>query len=202
MPEADTLTSYTLTSVQFGVLTRKGAANAHRSNDRGRRLPCQGEIGDVTRFCFAVPLSNHKRCTMTGLRGWMVALMVVFAALLGLGTLATVGVAAEKCPSKQQYFREFGCVKKSEVRKARNKCDAVDRPLMDCLCDTGLVKACNPPSKRAKSCKSNQTFVAKWGCVTDSEIKKAAKICAALPKSPLFTECLCGDGDQIGACGD
>jgi hypothetical protein len=60
---------------------------------------------------------------MTGLRGWMVALMVIFAALLGLGTLATVGghtaaVAAEKCPAKQQYFREFGCVKKPEVTMA------------------------------------------------------------------------------------
>ena len=54
-----------------------------------------------------------------------------------------------------------------------------------------------------KSCRYGTANVAGFGCVSIKEIAKAKKNCMKLkPPTKDFTQCLCQDGSQVGACGD
>jgi hypothetical protein len=54
-----------------------------------------------------------------------------------------------------------------------------------------------------KSCPYGKANVAGFGCVSIKEIAKAKKNCMKLkPPTKDFTQCLCQDGSQVGACGD
>jgi len=58
----------------------------------------------------------------------------------------------------------------------------------------------------APTCKANEVYVPNWGCVLKSEVAKAKATCAKIldanKKKVAFTDCLCKDGNEIGACGD
>jgi hypothetical protein len=51
-------------------------------------------------------------------------------------------------------------------------------------------------------CQADEVFVNDaWGCVRASEVEKAKDICKAIGTED-FTQCLCEDAGNIGACGD
>jgi hypothetical protein len=58
----------------------------------------------------------------------------------------------------------------------------------------------------ARSCAANKSFVPGFGCVRKSEIAQAIRNCKAISeamsKKVPYTECLCQDGNSVGACGD
>jgi hypothetical protein len=54
----------------------------------------------------------------------------------------------------------------------------------------------------ARGCKSSETRVPGWGCVSKREIAKARRTCKALKPPASFRQCLCQDGKTVGACGD
>jgi hypothetical protein len=61
-------------------------------------------------------------------------------------------------------------------------------------------------AEAARSCRSNQQYVANWGCVSKAVIAQAKKNCVKVSRTVgrkvPFTECMCEDAKVIGACGD
>ena len=59
------------------------------------------------------------------------------------------------------------------------------------------------PSLAAKACRGGTTYVANWGCLSNRVIAQAKRNCRFGPaKTSKWTECLCQDGNTVGACGD
>jgi hypothetical protein len=59
------------------------------------------------------------------------------------------------------------------------------------------------PSDAAPRCRSNQQYVANWGCLSKAVIAQAKLNCRNGPAhSSKFTECLCEDTGKVGACGN
>ena len=56
------------------------------------------------------------------------------------------------------------------------------------------------------ACPAGTQAVAAWGCVKNEEVEQAKRNCQKVAdtvhKSVPFTECLCQDGKDVGACGD
>jgi hypothetical protein len=67
--------------------------------------------------------------------------LVIGMAVMG----ATTPAEARKCRSSEQAVPKWGCVKKTEVRKARATCSKLKPPakFTQCLCQDGsLIGAC------------------------------------------------------------
>ena len=55
----------------------------------------------------------------------------------------------------------------------------------------------------APQCRANQQYVKNWGCLSQTVISQAKKNCRFGPaQTSDFTQCLCQDGKQVGACGE
>ena len=70
-----------------------------------------------------------------------------------------------------------------------------------------IITTVGPASAKRPPCSRNEIAVAddrgggKKLCLKKSELRKAKKICAKYGgKNPY--ECICQDGDSVGACGD
>ena len=51
-------------------------------------------------------------------------------------------------------------------------------------------------------CRRGETYAPNWGCLPNSVVKQAKDNCLTGPAhTTKWTECLCQDGKQIGACG-
>lgn len=61
--------------------------------------------------------------------------------------------------------------------------------------------ATTPAWAAKRSCAAGTTRVKGYGCVKNTEIEKAKRICAPLTPSD-FRHCLCEDAKVVGACGD
>ena len=54
-----------------------------------------------------------------------------------------------------------------------------------------------------KGCRANQQYVPNWGCLSKRVIAQAKYNCRYGPAhTSKWTECLCQDGNKVGACGN
>ncbi len=71
-----------------------------------------------------------------------------------------------------------------------------------------LLPSSTAEAKRVKACADDEIPIADERgqgyvlCLTPEEWEKAIKICAKISEETNPLECVCQDGDTIGACGD
>lgn len=75
------------------------------------------------------------------MRPIFLALALAAAAAMSSAAVEPAMAAAKKCKANQSFVAKWGCVKKSEIAKAKRICSKLKppAPFTECLCQDGKV---------------------------------------------------------------